>query len=110
MQNYPGERGRREKRREGGRRGGREERGKEDNHSFQLSRSILPHLVHFESYPCSWNDDLLDTVHILEHPLISRMIRSSVTQEHTIQTVHKVITGGGKLKVKLKLRYIDHCN
>ena len=46
----------------------------------------------FESNSGSWNDDVLDTVHVLEHPLISRMIGTSIAKEHPVESIHEVVS------------------
>ena len=56
--------------------------------------------MHFERYPGSRDDDVLDAVHVLKDPLIACMVRTSVSQEHAVQTVHEIVTGKTNSELK----------
>lgn len=51
-------------------------------------------LVDLEGNPGSRDDDLLNAIHIREHPLIIEAVWSCVTEEHTVEPIHEVITAG----------------
>ena len=49
------------------------------------------YLVDLECNPCSRNDDLLNAVHITEHPFIIHGIGAGITKKHPVETIHEVI-------------------
>ena len=55
-----------------------------------------------ECDPGSRDDNLLDAVDVTKHPLVIHSIRASVSEEHTVETVHKVV-----ISVKGMLDYHD---
>ena len=44
-----------------------------------------------ECNPGGRNDDLLDAVHITEHPLIVHGVGAGITKKHPVETVHEII-------------------
>lgn len=50
-----------------------------------------PYLMDLECDPCSRNDNLLDAIHVTEHPLIIHGIGAGITKKHTVETVHEII-------------------
>ena len=93
-----GREGGREGRREGGREGGREGR-REETHA---------HLVNFERYPSSRDDDILDAVYVLKDPLVSRVVGTSISQEHTVQAVHEIVTGEMNVNRHQSIAVLDY--
>lgn len=53
---------------------------------------LMADLVNFESYSCSWYNDLLNGVHIHEDPLIPVRVRPGITKKHTIESIHEVVS------------------
>lgn len=47
-----------------------------------------------EGNPGSRDDDLLNAIHIREHPLIIEAVWPCISEEHTVETIHEVITAG----------------
>ena len=56
------------------------------------------YLVDLECNPCSRNDDLLNAVHIAEHPLIVQGVGAGITKKHTVETIHEVVIPEGVRK------------
>ena len=48
-------------------------------------------LMHFECNTCGGNDDVLDAVHVLEHPIIIGMVGPGITKKHPVKSVHEVV-------------------
>ena len=48
-------------------------------------------LVDLEGNAGGRDDDILDAVHLLEHPHVVRVVRTGVTQEHPVEAVHEIV-------------------
>ena len=53
------------------------------------------HLVDLQCDSGSRYNDLLDTVHVSEHPLVVRAVGPGIAKEHAIEPVHEIVATGG---------------